>query len=88
MVERGRAAGFQLGLTCEDLVALGLQPSASLLTSGAVTDRQCSSGAQWPNAQLADRADAPRIAYSMRARPLDTPFDDETKVNLLGEQCL
>ena len=84
MVEQGRAAGIQLGLTCEDLVALGLQPSASLLTSGAVTDGQCN-GAQWPNAQLADRADAPRIAYSTRARPLHTPLDEETKENLLLE---
>ena len=85
MVERGRAAGVQLGLTCEDLVALGLQPPASLLTSGAVTDGQCSSGAQCPDAQLTDRADAPRIANSARARSLHTPLDEETKENLLLE---
>ena len=78
-------AGIQLGLTCKDLVALGLQPSASLLTSGAVTDGRCSSGTQWPNAQLAGRADTPRIAYSTRARPLQTPLDEESKENLLLE---
>ena len=85
MIEQGRVAGIQLGLTCEDLVALGLQPSASLLTSGAVTDGRCSSGTQWPSAQLADRADSPRIAYSTRARPLHTPLDEESKENLLLE---
>ena len=79
MVERGRTAGIQLGLSCEDLVALGLQPPASLLTAVAVADGHCSSGAQCSDAQLADRADAPRIAYSSRARPLHTPLDEETK---------
>ena len=78
IVERGRAAGIQLGLSCEDLVALGLQPPASLLTAVAVADGQCSSGAQCSDAQLADRA-----AYSSRARPLHTPLDEETKGDLL-----
>ena len=81
----GRAAGIQLGLSCEDLLALGLQPPASLLTAVAVADGQCSSGAQCSDAQLADRADAPRIAYSSRARPLHTPLDEETKEDLLLE---
>ena len=85
MIKRGRAAGIQLGLSCEDLVALGLQPSASLLTAVAVADGQCSSEAQCSDAQLADRADAPRIAYSSRARPLHTPLDEETKEDLLLE---
>ena len=85
VVEHCRVVGIHLGLTCEDLVALGLQPSASLLTLGAVTDGRCSSGTQWPNAQLADRADAPHIAHSTRARPLHTPLDEESKENLLLE---
>ena len=85
MVERGRAAGIQLGLSCEDLVALGLQPPASLLTAVAVADGQCSSGAQCSDAQLADPADAPRIACSSRARPLHTPLDEETKEDFLLE---
>ena len=85
MIEQGRVAGIQLGLTSEDLVALGLQPSASLLTSEAVTDGRCSSGKQWPSAQFAGRADTPRIACSTRARPLHTPLDEESKKNLLLE---
>ena len=85
MFERGRAAGIQFGLSCEDLVALGLQPPASLLTAVAVADGQCGSGAQCSDAQLADRADAPRIAYSSRARPLHTPLVEETKEDLLLE---
>ena len=51
----------------------------------AVADGQCSSGAQCSDAQLADRADAPRIAYSSRARPLHTPLDEETKEDFLLE---
>ena len=85
MIEQGRVAGIQLGLMSEDLVALGLQPSTSLLTSEAVTDGRCSSGTQWSSAQLAGRADTPRIAYSTRSRPLHTPLDEESKVNLLLE---
>ena len=82
VVEQGRVAGIQLGLTCEDLVALGLQPSASLLTSGAVTDGRCSSGTQWPNAvrQLGQQA-----RYSTIARPLHTPLDEESKGRFAAE---
>ena len=67
MAELGRESAIRLGLSCEDLVTLGLQPPASLLTTVAVADVQCSSRAQYLDAQLAGRADAPRIAQSTRA---------------------
>ena len=53
--------------------------------SGAVTDGRCSSGTQWPSAQLAGRDDTPLIAYSTRARPLHTPHDEESKEKLFVE---
>ena len=85
VVERGRRAGSQLGLSREDLVALGLQPPASLLAKVIVVNGQCDSGVRCSNMQLADRADTPRIAYSTRARPLYTPLDEKAKEELLSE---